>query len=145
MEALHESINRMNSLLDELVKISRQLRDVSKQVISEEELLPLQKHQEDLLKQIEKIDEVLNQYEREIEPSIHNQFHKKLAEFQALNQEFISNLTSSHGVIQFDLKRIQDELLDEDLPHFHLPRSTDILPSTDEHKASDPNKKPKKN
>jgi hypothetical protein len=122
MNSVEQNVNDMVALLDQLIQTATQLRNLSQQVISEEELLPLQKHQEDLLHQLEKIDQSLQKYyATEVAPAMHEKLHNKLIEFQALNQEYVNNLGSSHGLIQFELHRLKDEISPE-LPPFHAPR-----------------------
>src|SRR5262249_19126981 len=102
MDSLKQYIDQMHQLLDQLIETAKNLRDASKRVFSEEELAPLQKHQEDVLHHLEQIDQALHRFgEAEIPAATHEQFHAKLIQFQELNQEFINNLNNSHGLIQF--------------------------------------------
>ena len=110
MKNMQQSISHMNQLLDDLVETSTKMRDVSMQVISEEELAPLQKKQQMLLRELESFDEALQKnYPGQINESTHSHFHERLADFQRLNKEFIQNLNQSHGLIQFDLKYLANE------------------------------------
>jgi hypothetical protein len=110
MKNMQQSISHMNQLLDDLVETSTIMRDVSMQVISEEELAPLQKKQQLLLRELENFDEALQKnYPGQINESTHTHFHERLADFQRLNKEFIQNLNQSHGLIQFDLEYLSNE------------------------------------
>lgn len=110
MKSLQHYVDQMNGLLGELIQIATQLRNMSFQVISEEDLAPLQKRQEDLLTQLEKIDQQLQtHYRHQVESSVQEHFHHELQRFQQLNQEFIQNLNASHGLIQFELRHLQEE------------------------------------
>lgn len=110
MKSLQHYIDQMNGLLNELILVATQLRDMSLQVISEEDLAPLQKRQEDLLAQLEEVDQQLqSHYRHQIDASLREHIHNQLQTFQQLNQEFIQNLNASHGLIQFELRRLQEE------------------------------------
>lgn len=110
MESLKRYIDGMNQLLDELIDNAKKLKDVSKQVISEEELVPLQRRQEELFEHLENMDAALHkEFSNEIPAAQHKKIHDKLEEFQKINQEFVNNLRSSHGLIQFELRRLKEE------------------------------------
>lgn len=131
MKALQSYIDQMNQLLDELIQVATQLRDMSLQVISEEDIEALQKRQEDLLNQLEKVDQsIQDNYRHQVETEIQNQFHKQLQLFQQLNQEFIQNLNASHGLIQFELHRLEGEFEEEGFSS-HLSRLKKISSAPD--------------
>lgn len=110
MPSLQHYVDQMNQLLNELIQTATQLRDMSLQVISEEDLAPLQKKQEDLLAQLESADQQLqHNYRHQLTGAIQDKIHKQLQTFQELNQEFIQNLNTSHGLIQFELHRLEDQ------------------------------------
>ena len=104
----HESdVKQINQALNELIQVATQLRDLSLKVISEDELLPLQKRQEVLLHQLETIDQ---QIQRDLLDSQSKEnIHQQLQIFKKLNQEFIQNLNSSHGLIQFEMENLSNE------------------------------------
>jgi hypothetical protein len=109
MKSLQNYIEQMNQMLKELIQVATQLRDMSLQVISEEDLAPLQKRQEELLLKLESMDEQIQRdYRHQLPATMQEQFHAQLQIFQQLNQEFIQNLSASHGLIQFELRRLQD-------------------------------------
>ncbi len=110
MKSLEHYVDQMNLLLSELIQVATQLRDMSLQVISEEDLAPLQKRQEDLLVQLENVDQqIQTYYSNQMKSTEQERVHRKLQTFQQLNQEFIQNLNASHGLIQFELRRLEDE------------------------------------
>lgn len=120
MKSLQHYMEQMDRLVVELVQVATQLRDLSLKVISEEELAPLQKHQESLLAELESVDQKMRaNYPHQVNPALQEKVHKQLQAFQLLNQEFIQNLKESHGLIQFDLKRIQGDE-EDDLLHLRL-------------------------
>lgn len=132
MTSLQSYIDQMNQLFTELIQVATQLRDMSLQVISEEDLAPLQKHQEELVSQLEKIDQnIESHYKHQLSLAMREQFHQQLQVFQQLNQEFIQNLNASHGLIQFELHRLEDE--DQDFSH--QARLNKISPSPDRSEA----------
>lgn len=123
MKSLQHYVNQMDHLLHELIQNATKLRDVSLQVISEEELNPLQKRQEDLLSQLETVDQQMKEhYHHQIDSAMQERFHLQLQTFQQLNQEFVQNLNASHGIIQFELRRLEDG--DEDYSHLNTMPST---------------------
>lgn len=110
MKSLQNFIDQMNLLLGELIQVATELRNMSLQVVSEDELAPLQKRQEDLLVQIENIDQNIQRtYKNQIPSNMQEHFHTQLQTFQKLNQEYIQNLSSHHGLIQFELHRMDDQ------------------------------------
>lgn len=110
MKSLQQNVDQMNLLLNELIQVAAQLRNMSLQVVSEEELAPLQKRQEDLLSQIENIDQNIQRtYRNQLSSNMQKQFHTQLQTFQLLNQEYIQNMSASHGLIQFELHRMEDQ------------------------------------
>lgn len=131
MKSLQHYIDQMNQSLHALIEVATQLRDMSLQVIAEEDLARLQKKQEELLMQLEKIDGHLQKdYKYQLDGAIQEHFHEQLQIFQQLNQEFVQNLSTSHGVIQFELHRFAEE---KDFPN--LSRLNKILSSPDSAKA----------
>ena len=122
MKSLQYCVDRMNQLLTELIQVATQLRDMSFQVISEEDLEPLQKRQVDLLSQLESVDQqIQGNYRDQMAAAAQTYYHNQLQIFQQLNQEFIHNLNESHGLIQFELRRLEGEVEEEDFSS-HLSR-----------------------
>jgi hypothetical protein len=127
MESLQYYIDQMEVLLDELIRTARNLRHLSEQVVSEQELTELQKKQNDLVGKLEELDQkIQTRYASDITEEMHQKLSKKVKEFQTLNQEFIQNYSSSHGVIQFELKPNQER--EEQTPRFKF-RSKSSEPS----------------
>jgi hypothetical protein len=76
MKSLQQCLDQMSQLMDELIQIATKLRDASQQVISEEELAPLQKRQDDLLSQLEDVDKELQvHYGFQIDASTIETYH----------------------------------------------------------------------
>jgi hypothetical protein len=126
MKSLQELVGQMTDLLEELVKTAQELSDVSRQIISEEELAPLQQHQQDVLSQIEEIDTSIKaHYSHQLDKEFKKHIHEKLHTFQVLNQEFISNLNASHGLIQFELHPLQET--EEDVANHSISSRLKIL------------------
>lgn len=110
MKSLEKHLEEMHKRLDEVIQVAEHLRDVSKQVISKEELAPLQKRQDALLKQIEELDQKLQKdYAKELTEPMHQALKRKFKVFQELNEVFIENIRSSHELIQFELRRLKEE------------------------------------
>jgi hypothetical protein len=137
MKSLQFFIDQTHKLLNELIQVATQLRDMSKQVISEENLSLLQKKQDDLLGQIERIDQQMQRdYPQQVSSKMEEQLHEKLQTFQQINQEFIQNLGASHGLIQFELCRLGKEQEGEDFAQ--LKRLNKIFPSPNSSKTIEP-------
>lgn len=103
-------------LLDQLIETAKALRDLSMQVVSEEELTLLQKKQKVLLVELESADQTIDvHFWNEMEEKDHRILHAKVHTFQTLNQEFIHNLKESHGLIQFELSHLpgQEEEIEQ--------------------------------
>ena len=96
MKALQQYIDQMNQLLEELVQVATKLREVSMQVISEEELEPLQKRQEELLTQLEEVDRHIQKNGFRIDAASEQHLHQQLHTFQQLNQEGITIVMVTH-------------------------------------------------
>jgi HD superfamily phosphohydrolase len=138
MKSLQHYVDHMNQLLKELIQVATQLRDMSFQVISEEDLEPLQKQQEDLLSQLEMTDQqIQGNYRDQIETKTQAYFHNQLEIFQQLNQEFVQNVNSSQGLIQFELRRLEGEVAEEDLAS-HLSRLKKTSSTPDSTEAIEP-------
>ena len=103
MKSLERCINQIDNAFDQLLIVARKLMDISLQKTSEDDILPLQKQQEELLKNIWDIDQYLqSNHKHELNSAMHDKFHAKLQEFQKLNKQFISNLNTSQGLILFE-------------------------------------------
>jgi hypothetical protein len=110
MKSLTFYLEKMNGLLDQLIEIGTALRNLSLQVVSEEELNLQQKKQKELLDELEIVDQTLQtHFWNLIAEEEHRRIHVKVHAFQTLNQEFIQNLRESHGLIQFELSHLQTE------------------------------------
>ena len=130
MKSLQQCLDQMSQLMNELIQIATKLRDASQQVISEEELAPLQKRQDDLLLQLEEADKELQaHYGFQIDAATKEAYHNQLQIFQRLNQEFMQNLNASHGLIQFELHRLEDQE-EEDFSN-KMPSSPDSTKTID--------------
>lgn len=110
MKPLINYVDQMKHLAYDLVEVATKLRDLSLNVVSEEDLLSLQSRQGEILKELETTDqEIRLHYREQLDESVKTEIDQQLAKFQELNREFIKNLNSSHGLIQFELHRRDDE------------------------------------
>lgn len=106
MKSLQHYLNQVDDLLDELIQTAQELCNLSNQVAAEEEVIELQKKQGDLIRQLEEADHHIQSFDgSDISEVIHQKLHQKVQKFEMLNQEFIQNFSSTHGLIQFELKR----------------------------------------
>lgn len=110
MKSLSTHLNQMHKLLDQLIETAKALKELSKQVVSEEELNSLQQQQKELLSQLEASDQIIEaDYRNQMEENDHRNVSNKLHTFQSLNHDFIQNLQESHGLIQFELSHLQQQ------------------------------------
>lgn len=103
-------LNEMEKLLDKLVESAKSLLLLSRQVIEEDELLRLQQDQEELLEKILQKDEEFHALPTKIQEEMGSQrlkINEKIDQFQQLNGEFIQNINTSQGLIQFDQKALK--------------------------------------
>lgn len=103
----------IEKILDRVIKTAERLKEISRQVVAEEELAPLQTAQEQLVKELRHMDAAFQKIykqagEKTISPA-RERIEKKLEYFQTLNAGFIDNLSSSHGLIKFDDKKKKKE------------------------------------
>lgn len=106
MPTPEEILVQMENILDQVIKTAERLKDISRSVVSEEELAPLQRSQEELVDRLMKMDEAFKKAYKgkgAVSP-LRAKIEKKLEYFQKLNASFIENLSSGQGVIQFDNK-----------------------------------------
>lgn len=109
MAKAEEQLREMESLLAELLQTARALKDVSSREISEEELMPLQDRQEELIEEIAKIDRSLARMKDKSFKETPNWVNVQgaLVKFQELNDQFIENMKVRKGLIDFDLKDVR--------------------------------------
>jgi elongation factor P--beta-lysine ligase len=104
-------LKKIDALLDQLVKTAEELDKLSFQVISEEEIAPLQKKQDalvaDLLSADTELKGVMDSKSLETNSPIRERIRNNLHHFQELNEHFIENLANSHGLIRFEINKIQ--------------------------------------
>jgi len=97
------SIEDLENMIDQLLRIAKQLNEASLHLASKETLGPIQKKQQELLRQL---DCAYQEYRKLAEMDPENEaierVSKKLKEFQLLNESFIKNIASSHEMINFD-------------------------------------------
>lgn len=103
-----ERLKKMEVILDELIANAERLKEVSQQVISKEELKPLQDKQEELVKNLVTVEDTMRSALGENKSSDEDtkkRIRDKLSQFEKLNATFIENLKSSHGLIRFNKKK----------------------------------------
>lgn len=98
-------LNKMNGVLDQLIENAKKLNDLSRQVIAEEEISPLQEQQQELLNILVDLDDSFHQADsnllEEKNSPLQNIVNEKIEAFQQLNTSFVENIMSSQGLIQF--------------------------------------------
>ena len=110
MRSFQYCVDEVNRLLDQLIEVATRLRDTSRQSLLEEELMPLQQQQDELLAALETVDlQMQSTYRDLLTASFEEHVHRQLQAFQTLNQEFIQNVQTGHGLIHFELHRPPEE------------------------------------
>lgn len=111
MQQLEKILIEMEKILDLLIENAKQLLELSKQVIAEEELTPLQEKQQELLTQLLEKDDAFHEACAELKTDynspLRNRIDEKLDHFQKLNSNFIDNITTTLGLIQFEKGKIK--------------------------------------
>ncbi len=131
----------MEGVLDTLIANAEKLKEVSVQVISKDELGPLQQQQDELIKNLMNLEatfqETFHEAKGEASPEMQKRIADKLVYFQKLNAHFIENLKSGHGIIRFEPTTKEKESISKE--------PTSKEPATAESKTEKPKKeKPKK-
>lgn len=108
MPTPYEILAEMDAILDQLIKTAERLRDISRQVFEEDELIKLQKLQEEMVTKLIDLDEAFKKAYKGHSPkneSIRKNIDKKIEHFQKLNNAFIDNIRESRGVLHFKKKK----------------------------------------
>ena len=98
----------MEGLLDNLIESARILLNHSRQVIDENELIRLQEEQEVLLAKLIDKDTEFHQIPAHSDQSFmprRLKIDEKIDLFQKLNAEFVENINTANGLIQFKEER----------------------------------------
>ncbi len=105
---------QMDELLNLLIDNANKLLALSQQVIAEEELAPLQTSQQELLDELVAQDEAFHKTlpspSHNYQSPLRSQINAKLDQFEQLNASFIENITSAHGLIQFEKGKLKKSL-----------------------------------
>ena len=115
MSSVKKLSQEMLRVGDELVANAKELLEVSRGPNPNEKINPLQDTQEELVQTLLALDAELRelvQSEADLQ-SFWTQMHQKIDEFQALNEKFVSNLSTRKGLIRFevnDLRRARRNL-----------------------------------
>lgn len=110
MPTTEKILEEMDVILDRLIQIAETMHRLSKQVISEGELAPLQKSQEELVEKLEILDTAFQKAEKQqanskslSKPSaLRSQIAKKIERFQVINTGFIENLKTGQKLIEIE-------------------------------------------
>lgn len=119
METAVQVLEKMESVLDQLISNAEGLKDISLEGFSEAAITPLQQRQELLVEQLNGLEASFESSEKEGEDEllakIGDRIAKKLRYFQHLNAVFIENI--SEGNIMEDYLNSDVEMPDIGLPH----------------------------
>ena len=100
MEIAVQVLEKMESVLDDLVKNAEGLKDISLEGFSEEAVSPLQEKQELLVQQLKGLEAAFEEAEKEgqeqLLAKVGDRITKKLRYFQHLNAVFIENITEGN-------------------------------------------------
>ena len=106
-----EFLDHIQVLLDSLLKNALQLKEVSSNVVSEEELNTLQEEQESLIAELgqlgsefkKKFNKIINELKSEKGKII----QKKVKEFQELNAIFYNNISIRKSILQTEIETLR--------------------------------------
>jgi predicted nucleic acid-binding Zn-ribbon protein len=105
MTEYEQILEEMDKVLDQLIEVAEKMKDLSKQVFVESEMISFQKKEQDLIDKLIDLDGDYQQASKNISPQTIKVFQEKietkLKEFQHLNIKFIDNISESRGVLQF--------------------------------------------
>ena len=118
METAVQVLEKMERVLDELVKNAEGLKDISLEGFSEVAVAPLQQKQELLVQQLKGLEAAFEEADKEgqedVMVKIGDRIAKKLRYFQHLNAVFIENI--SEGNIMEDFLQSKDMVGEVGLP-----------------------------
>lgn len=96
-------LQEMEGILKELISTAEQLKQISTQVVSEEDISPLQISQQELLEKLEEMDQEYQKLTKGAASPAKLKFEEMLNYFEKLNSAFIENIRKSSGLIEFEL------------------------------------------
>lgn len=109
----------MSSLLDALIETATSLYDMVKSAFSEEDLIPLQERQKQIISELVALDTLLKKSPvMENDRALKKEIAQKFITFEHVNNEFITHVESRFRMIQKRelhpdvLKDLQRQLLD---------------------------------
>lgn len=99
MSTQHEILIEMDKILEQLVQTAERLCALSKHGFEEDELIKLQKAQEQMVNKLTTLDLAFKNVPSKdgSEPILRESIDQKIEEFQRLNTSFIDNIKTSHG------------------------------------------------
>lgn len=100
MATQHDILQEMDKILEQLVKTAEKLCVLSKQGFEEDELVKLQKAQEQMVNKLTTLDDAFKNVSSNgsTEPILRERIDQKIEEFQRLNTTFIDNIKTTHGL-----------------------------------------------
>lgn len=117
MEKASKVLEKMESILDQLIANAEKLKDISLGNFSEEAVTPLQEKQEVLAEQLNALEKSFEESEKEGQETeladVGDRLAKKLRYFQHLNAVFIENITEGNFMQDF----LKGGETDVGLPH----------------------------
>lgn len=99
-------LEQMDQLLDQLIQVAETMQTLSQQVVSETELLPLQKRQEELVAELTHLDATYHKAKPQPSP-LRKKIGDKLIQFQTLNKAFIENLKGEKKLIEVEAPAVK--------------------------------------
>jgi len=104
-------LEQMVEILKEIITIATQLQKLTQQIVSKDQIRPLQDQQKVLLDKLLEIDSSFNEAcggtPNGVDSPTRKRIGKMLKEFQALNTSFAENLSKSKGVIPLEIHHIK--------------------------------------
>ncbi len=104
MSQFEYQLQELESLVDQLLDVAKEIEETSRLDPKEDRLIPLQEKQEELIHQIQKKDQQLSSPKEQSEKGalIEARILAKLQEFEQSNQHAVQNLRTRGGLLYFD-------------------------------------------
>lgn len=112
METAIEILEKMEKILDDLVKNAEALKDISMEGFSEQAVMPLQQKQELLVERLKALESVFSEADKdgqeEILAKVGDRITRKLRYFQHLNAVFVENISEGNILEDYMKSNIAD-------------------------------------
>jgi hypothetical protein len=112
MQTRYDLLQQMSALVDTLLENAERLNESVKHTLAEEELIGLQRRQEEIIANIEGVNSLLKEkklVDDKRADSLQKELKQKLIQFQERNRKFVKLIQDRHRLIQ--QKTLPSELI----------------------------------